>query len=145
MSALKRLAPLAPRLTASNLCRQQQRGFAASGGSARGCTAYQSMTANLHVCFVALQEPVLIIVRSACAVGHGDSKVNCWEQPTNISNWKEEHVRYHITFSATQGKYAIESILCADCVCCLGMLGCGHIQRHQNLWGKEGECARRCS
>ena len=26
------------------------------------------------------------------AVGHGDAKVNCWEQPTNISNWKEEHV-----------------------------------------------------
>ncbi|KAL0040087.1 hypothetical protein WJX79_005709 [Trebouxia sp. C0005] len=53
-SAFVRLAPLAPRLTATGLCRQQQRGFSA-------------------------------------AVGHGDAKVNCWEQPTNISNWKEEH------------------------------------------------------
>lgn len=35
---------------------------------------------------------VLIESRSATAVGHGDAKVNCWEQPTNISNWKEEHV-----------------------------------------------------
>lgn len=59
MSALKRLAPLAPRLTTSNFSRQQQRGFAAS-------------------------------------VGHGDAKVNCWEQPTNISNWKEEHIVFAV-------------------------------------------------
>ena len=24
---------------------------------------------------------------------HGPPKVNCWEAPTNIESWKEEHVR----------------------------------------------------
>lgn len=38
------------------------------------------------------------------AVGHGDAKVNCWEQPTNISNWKEEHV------STLQAHVALHSL-----------------------------------
>ncbi|KAL3151363.1 hypothetical protein ABBQ38_013193 [Trebouxia sp. C0009 RCD-2024] len=89
MSALKRLAPLAPRLTTSNFSRQQQRGFAAS-------------------------------------VGHGDAKVNCWEQPTNISNWKEEHVRNYVFPLFSLGKllkFLFEGSMHADCVCCFGMLG----------------------
>ena len=26
------------------------------------------------------------------ADAHGEVKVNCWEKPTSISEWKEEHI-----------------------------------------------------
>ena len=90
MSALRRLAPLAPRLTASNLCKQQQRGFAASGGLAESTHVERARSCYLRLDALQLAS---IDHRVSFAVGHGDAKVNCWEQPTNISNWKEEHVR----------------------------------------------------
>jgi len=29
---------------------------------------------------------------NALADAHGEVKVNCWEKPTSISEWKEEHI-----------------------------------------------------
>ena len=47
---------------------------------------------ELTVGLMGMHAPQLYRSVVLCAVGHGDAKVNCWEQPTNISNWKEEHV-----------------------------------------------------
>lgn len=30
--------------------------------------------------------------RGFAADAHGEAKVNCWQAPTNISAWKEEHI-----------------------------------------------------
>eukprot|EP00238_Polyblepharides_amylifera_P014913 CAMPEP_0196579452 /NCGR_PEP_ID=MMETSP1081-20130531/22009_1 /TAXON_ID=36882 /ORGANISM="Pyramimonas amylifera, Strain CCMP720" /LENGTH=79 /DNA_ID=CAMNT_0041899055 /DNA_START=75 /DNA_END=314 /DNA_ORIENTATION=- len=30
--------------------------------------------------------------RTFAADPHGPAKVNCWEAPTEIGNWKEEHI-----------------------------------------------------
>jgi hypothetical protein len=39
-----------------------------------------------------------LCVNSFCKISlpadaHGELKLNCWEAPTNIAAWKEEHVR----------------------------------------------------
>mmetsp|Transcript_1679 Transcript_1679/g.5593 ORF Transcript_1679/g.5593 Transcript_1679/m.5593 type:complete len:84 (-) Transcript_1679:43-294(-) len=31
-------------------------------------------------------------VRRYAADAHGEVKVNCWEKPTSIAEWKEEHI-----------------------------------------------------
>ena len=97
------------------------------------------------------------------ADAHGEVKYNCWEKPTEVAKWKEEHVSglarrrvcgtrardggqgargaHHL---ATPPAHARPPTLAprADCVCCAGQLGPGHLGEHEDVWRQEGRA--RC-
>ena len=47
------------------------------------------------------------------ADAHGDIKVNAWEAPTQISQWKEEHVRPRTCLRVTDQSLQY----CLGCLC----------------------------
>ena len=106
---MQRLQPLVSRLTRQGgRSLLQKRGYAAGEaprsngkGHARSPSPIAVVSCDELSCWsliipqfilVLLLDPVRHGCAGALADPHGEVKLNCWEAPTNIAAWKEEHI-----------------------------------------------------
>ena len=96
--------PLLRRLEQSSSSRQHCRTFAAGNLLPQSSIVYDFLTISLQLgrsletLFLQLvvirltKMPTARPIYVGSADAHGEVKVNCWEAPTQIAKWKEEHV-----------------------------------------------------